>query len=1060
MTSSMTTKSKSIVDTNDIEDLTFSNKHNNNNKVMETPSTIATTSTIHERTTNLTMTTMSKENKKNQGWKNSRNEIFARWKREEEESLSRPKMRDVTNNTDRSSVVQIQSTKMEQSGVSNNCKRDFEIDHVMRSKQNNQFYAHEEKHKASGGDYKENDDDDDTVEHDSSVITTPTANTVLNSVGLDRLINRNDGVKRLFPNSHQKVPNEISSQKGKYTLSAQSPDVSLITQDTTFQHVDLESILEEVEKEKEEEQNEIQLQKPRNMTNRVSMKTSDSDSGSNVENALNALVSKLHRSRVTIKNQEQEIAKQDHRLLELVDNHEKLQNDFENYRSVVKDSVVALVDQMASLQSMIDPESDACCESSSEAVSENLENIVRSLKKVTAEQFPALVDAVSSKSEELRLVQKKVTEGEDDLNNTLAELQNVNKEKLASEQRLNDLNTTITSKKDELSEIEAICDKRIQSALLTEKRLALMEQRVKSEQEELDDNRIAWEAHMQLKVEEVEKKMNKVEDDRKEIMLLSDSLDSSRLELDEQRKDISSIQDEVNKMEAECKEREKILVSKEKELEKIRDELDLKRKEIKSAEDELTESCLYFEDDRNEFLCKVSSLEKDKKDFELERDHFMERVHALEKKESEFDAAKKQFSKRLSNFKLTVKTFQDDASKKRKELDEKANICCQEAERILDKEKKLDEYRLKLENSYISLEEMITRTQEAEAKLVSIKEEKTKLQQTIEALEETRKVKESTLLEVEMKVSKEKKDWDQTLSIERFNLDKELKQQREEFELEVKNLSKHLQCKNDTISLQLTERADQLELLHDQLLKLKFDIESRMSKLLEDELTMQRSRNLAEEEKALKEMEQKLTKQLEGVQRKDEESQRERQQIDIKKKSLSEMECKLKEFAQILKKQGKEMKQRDKDIHHAAKLLSIEKSKRNSDYDQLKAVVKEEQEKNKELLFSLKKLEEDMNIKEEKILQLTDAQQKSVEPVTRTTLRTLAEQLESRNIQLQKQEMEWEVILEEKEAKLSQERKRLDEKIAKLNECESRLTTWQKNLEAYATDITNQRLHD
>lgn len=341
-------------------------------------------------------------------------------------------------------------------------------------------------------------------------------------------------------------------------------------------------------------------------------------------------------------------------------------------------------------------------------------------------------------------------------------------------------------------------------------------------------------------------------------------------------------------------------------------------------------------------------------------------------------------------------------------------------------------------------------------------------QQTLDAekakeiLCNTIKVKESVLEQVEKRIATEKESWDKTSRTLRSQLDSELKKQRNDAKEKIKTmqehataamnrLSKQLQCKHDNAFKQLSERANLVELLHIQLSKVVEQTDEKRKSI--DDLIKYHDVAISKE---TEEQRKEVDKMKVDLENKKKNIEVEIEKLNRKKESLIGTERKLKDYAQVLKKQGQDMKQREQDVQHAARLLSQEKNEKINDDNQLKKMVEEEQNKNRELLECLKKLEGDINSKEELILQLQEVQQNSNVTMTQQKLRELAQQLEVRNEHLTQKMIHWEETLKEKEDKLMQERLQLEQKLSKYNECETRLAEWQKSLEDYAADLAQR----
>jgi chromosome segregation ATPase len=374
---------------------------------------------------------------------------------------------------------------------------------------------------------------------------------------------------------------------------------------------------------------------------------------------------------------------------------------------------------------------------------------------------------------------------------------------------------------------------------------------------------------------------------------------------------------------------------------------------------------------------------------------------------------------------------------------------------------------------------------------------------TKSVVDETLKVKESLLKQVETRITNERETWEETLRARRENLEFELKKKRKDTEETLKRLqdeaaaamsrlSKQLYMKHENAVSTLSERANQIELLHLQLSKvveqnkfeknsinnLRKEFEDCKNELKEsnDEIVALAQKNLDKEKQynklhllnnKTKETEQLLAVRLDNSnrvetqlnERSDEQKKRqvliEEEEIRLSKllkemqsekddliektKSLNKTESKLKEYAQLLKTQGIEMKLKEKEMKNAAKTLTNEKKKRLSHDKQQETAIKEEKEKNVKLHHRLQQIEEEINTKDEIILHLQESEQNLRVSKTQQKLHELALELNERD-----------KVIRQKEEKMSQDFSDLE---TKRNECEARLAVWENNLKANATDL-------
>ena len=202
----------------------------------------------------------------------------------------------------------------------------------------------------------------------------------------------------------------------------------------------------------------------------------------------------------------------------------------------------------------------------------------------------------------------------------------------------------------------------------------------------------------------------------------------------------------------------------------------------------------------------------------------------------------------------------------------------------------------------------------------------------------------------------------------------------------------------------------------------------------------ERIHELRQLEHSMKEEDARLSCLREEIQSNQDQLRISNEQIIAKETSLAETEDKLKEYAQMLKRQGKEIKQKEKDIKNAAKLLSHEKTrKEKNDYKlilDLKQLVEDGRVQYKELLAVHKKLEETLCEKDKIISDMKESAQKNVPESDFTEAQQALHQLA---------------------LQLNEKDDRLEEKLAKCHQCEAQLASWQKQLENFALQLTQEQ---
>ena len=791
----------------------FQNKNSRNHQFtlssLTTPSTIATTSTI-DMTINSSSLKHHKENVNHTSSSNKKGEktkdILERWKREKIELLNmKHPMKDITN--------QIVVTKATDNGKGEKVMRiseSFEIDPFMKQQLSVTIEEEEEEEKerkrvleVDNNDNDNVDDNDDDVVLSSSsheinntresIMTTPTTNTALNPLGLERLFNRkingdnipssfNDGVQ-LFPTSKHRgaLPTVVSShrQSGSSSSSPQSPDVSLITQDTdimlNLQDGQIDDIMDQVNQEKQaryfhsqsqynrHQQHQPQQQDSCNDKKRISNsnKTNSTTTTKDVQSALHFLQSKLDLARVTLLEKEDTISKQSDELSDLKVEKSNLYEEHENYRATMSKFMQTLVRQTHHLNLHLNSTA-IMIHKTNYAKPQSMNDILKLMKELTEERIPKLTNDIQSKTEELTTTQSIFNEKQSDLREALSSLHEVQQEEKKEKQTLHDLVNSISLKQEELLEIQNLCDDRVQAAHELERKvnntkieckqrkaeLKLIDRDLRMQRDEFDNDRIAWEAQIQFKQDGIEKEANNVEERRNEIKLLTQSLESNREDLEKQKVNIASVKDNLLEMESRCEDKQHSLAKKESELDALESDLDIERTELSGIRDELKDSQMKLDIERNELNESISKFEKEKECFEDDREQFLQRLCALEENELELESMKENLNDKLSKFKTTIKHAKDDASRKRIELDvrneelqrkennlsERMISCAGEEKRLFNINTELQLYKIKIEEMKMQYEQNCVLYKKEENDLDILLDKKRAATATLESL--------------------------------------------------------------------------------------------------------------------------------------------------------------------------------------------------------------------------------------------------------------------------------------------------------------------------------------
>lgn len=373
---------------------------------------------------------------------------------------------------------------------------------------------------------------DDQVHDGNSIRTTPTSNTVLNAMGLDRMSNRTNeslGVTSLNVRLFQPICEDNESQCSQDHLQE---DVSLITQDTELQSMmrpfDVDRMIEEIERE--------QFSRLVSQKAEETRQSSSSLHSKGILEALSSLQSSLEKSRAARNEQEIELANQKEVINALQKENISILESRERDTSAVHDCTTLLLDElknvaelcgggisiqdkftnkpkdMTSLRYAVDLVKDMAKKSIPsilDAVKEQkrqandvviqLENATKELNNVKKQiamekqgwnedksnlhehveilrsDFSSVQTKLakcnvemSTNLSHLQQTRKDIKQKEEDLNGLNLQLGETRKGIKQKEEDLNGLNLQLGEKHLDLEEITRLCEERIQSAHVTE----------------------------------------------------------------------------------------------------------------------------------------------------------------------------------------------------------------------------------------------------------------------------------------------------------------------------------------------------------------------------------------------------------------------------------------------------------------------------------------------------------------------------------------------------------------------------------------------------------------
>jgi len=652
---------------------------------------------------------------------------------------------------------------------------------------------------------------------DSSIVTTPTGNTTLNSIGMERICNRastSSGV-RLFSSLHhgsRRGKNQdnfvvrnrrvVEHQNNKYRdeeLKFQSVngdafhgegddsvDVSLITQDTDMmfwegttkkelhnttsstptQTIDDKKTLTSKGNHNHEE---ISLKN----ASRIDHNSIDSNkipypkneivfaNQNDIIKALSSLQSSLDETRIIRTQQDDDLMKKKDIIKRLDQEKELICKNNNDFRRVLCTTINEMLEQVNDLQ-------DLCSDQDGESALklkgvegcndvQALQEISNVMNQLALYKIPKILnqlrkntDSVRTGKAELARIDKQVLKAQEDWEEKVRQQeeiwtfkqQNMNKQleqverklitgskelKMVQEelsqsveisQSLQDSenkieknkeilsNVTIETsrKREELFEIERLCEEHIQSAhsiendaqvsakeASKEKRMATrlheaavekidaaksIDKAVELKREELESDRLAWEAQLSLKHDQLVTDLQCLEGERQKVKEVEDSLIAQKNDLAKENERVKSVQNQL--LEVEALTEEKLLISNEKEanIKKREDDIICAEKEVSERKMELN-SRLTEVDEKSKELSTIEidlkrqmlASQQDQDEVHEEKQRFSDQLIVLERRETDLQVDRDELTMKTSKLSKAIKCAKDDAEKGRQKLE-------------------------------------------------------------------------------------------------------------------------------------------------------------------------------------------------------------------------------------------------------------------------------------------------------------------------------------------------------------------------------------------------------
>ena len=669
---------------------------------------------------------------------------------------------------------------------------------------------------------------DDQVHNGNSIRTTPTSNTALNTMGLDRMSNRTSeslGVTSLNVRLFQPISEDNESQCSQDHLQE---DVSLITQDTELQSMmrpfDVDRMIEEIERE--------QLSRLGIQKGEEKRQSSSSLHSKGILEALSSLQSSLEKSRAARNEQEIELVKQKEVIDALQKENISMVESRERDTSAVNDCTTLLLDELKNVADLCGggiPFQDKFATKPEDMTS--LRYAVDLVKDMAKKSIPSILDAVkeqkqqandadlhiekskkelndvkkqvamekqgwnedkSNLQEHLEVlrsdftsVQTKLAKCNVEMNTTLSHLQQTRKDINQKEEDLNGLNLQLGEKHLELEEITRMCEERIQSAHVTECNAKAQADAVIAQQAEIQGlHNVTMEKHKSIKAAEASFLLKRVEEESNRVVLEA-KLQLKRDQLQEQHDDLlemtASFESRRMEFQAECERVQEV-------------QNDLLQKENSLADDEKA-----FEEEAAALIIAGENLEEKEGILRNAESNLADRTKTLEKEYQELE-------EELELRDIQVRKMQDD-------LD-------QEREQYMDRLKALEQGEAQLKDD---CKELSGRVSKFKTTVKAAKSETERKKSELQKLENEIRHREGELLNRSKALAEEKIAFDALKCKENAALEKattECASKRQEFAI-VKKKAK--------------DTANTLKQLNIEVAKVRGAVEARMQ-VAKDEL--------------------------------------------------------------------------------------------------------------------------------------------------------------------------------------------------------------------------------
>jgi len=462
---------------------------------------------------------------------------------------------------------------------------------------------------------------DNQLEDGSSIRTTPTSNTALNTMGIDRLSNlTGKSMTSLNVRLFQPIKEDCESQCSQDQIQE---DISLITQDTELQSImlpfDADRMMEEIERD--------QFARLQSKKGDKSRQSSSSLHSKGIQEALFSLQSSLEKSRTARNEQDIELAKQKEIIDQLTKENASILVSRNDEKSAVLESTTLLFSEFNKIADLCGGGVSIQNLNSTKAGDvASFKGVVNFVKDIVHKSIPSVLDVMSERKLQLHDVDAELEHAKNELSNTKMQiskekrewqddekaaydhLENTRKDLTSARTKFEKCNDEISKKQSilqqtcndieqkeedltrrnlqlgekhlELEDITRLCEERIQLAHTTEcnstsQAGAMMVQQ--AEIQELHDSTVKWnqsikaaeKTFLSMKEEDesnrvateakLQLRSDLLQEEHDDILEMTAALESRRIEIQAQCERVKEVQNDLLHKEGALAENQKLL---------------------------------------------------------------------------------------------------------------------------------------------------------------------------------------------------------------------------------------------------------------------------------------------------------------------------------------------------------------------------------------------------------------------------------------------------------------------------------------------------------------------